>query len=205
MYNILCPQGRNGEIMNIKKFFGNYSYHCVKIFVDQIAIAVFGLALAITTAKANSTNDPNQIQPMTVAVSVGAVIFFLVMAGQIAFRCGVEDREKISLGRFPKNNYTGFLMGIIANIPNLVLAVVYAVFRLFEATGGIAAFANLAMKLIYGEYLGILSIPISGTKLGMMPLSFFLITLPSIIACGIAYYLAVNGIIEFRPTKDKLE
>ena len=205
MYNILCPRGRNGEIMNIKKFFGNYSYHCVKIFVDQIAIAVFGLALAITTAKANSTNDPNQIQPMTVAVSIGAVIFFLVMAGQIAFRCGVEDREKISLGRFPKNNYTGFLMGIIANIPNLVLAVVYAVFRLFEATGGIAAFANLAMKLIYGEYLGILSIPISGTKLGMMPLSFFLITLPSIIACGIAYYLAVNGIIEFRPTKDKLE
>ena len=205
MYNILCPRGRNGEIMNIKKFFSNYSYHCVKIFVDQIAIAVFGLALAITTAKANSTNDPNQIQPMTVAVSVGAVIFFLVMAGQIAFRCGVEDREKISLGRFPKNNYTGFLMGIIANIPNLVLAVVYAVFRLFEATGGIAAFANLAMKLIYGEYLGILSIPISGTKLGMMPLSFFLITLPSIIACGIAYYLAVNGIIEFRPTKDKLE
>ena len=205
MYNILCPRGRNGEIMNIKKFFSNYSYHCVKIFVDQIAIAVFGLALAITTAKANSTNDPNQIQPMTVAVSVGAVIFFLVMAGQIAFRCGVEDREKISLGRFPKNNYTGFLMGIIANIPNLVLAVVYAVFRLFEATGGIAAFANLAMKLIYGEYLGILSIPISGTKLGMMPLSFFLITLPSIIACGFAYYLAVNGIIEFRPTKDKLE
>ena len=191
--------------MNIKKFFSNYSYHCVKIFVDQIAIAVFGLALAITTAKADSANDPNQIQPMTVVVSVGAVLFFLIMAGQIAFKCGVEDREKISLGRFPKNNYTGFLMGLIANIPNLVLAVMYAVFGLFEATGGIAAFANLAMKLIYGEYLGILSIPVNGTKLGMMPVSFFLIALPSIIACGIAYYLAVNGIIEFRPTKDKLE
>ncbi len=191
--------------MGIKKFFGNYSYHCVKIFVDQIAIAVFGLALAITTAKANSSADPDKIQPMTVAVSVGAVIFFLVMAGQIAFRCGVEDREKISLGRFPKNNYTGFFMGLAANIPNLVLAVMYAVFGLFETTSGIAAFANLTMKLIYGEYLGILSIPINGTKLGMMPLSFFLITLPSVVACGIAYYLAVNGIIEFKPTKDKLE
>ena len=189
----------------MKKFFSNYSYHCVKIFVDQIAIAVFGLALAISVAKGQSDADPNKIQPLTVAVSVCAVLFFLIMAGQIAFKCGVEDREKISLGRFPKNNYTGFLMGLAANIPNLVLAVMFAVFGLFEATGGIAAFANLAMKLIYGEYLGILSIPINGTKLGMMPLSFFLITIPSILACGIAYYLAVNGIVEIKPTKDKLE
>lgn len=189
----------------MKKFFSNYSYHCVKIFVDQIAIAVFGLALALSVGKAQSDADPNKIQPLTVAVSICAVLFFLIMAGQIAFKCGVEDREKISLGRFPKNNYTGFLMGLVANIPNLVLAVMYAVFGQFEATGAIAAAANLSMKLIYGEYLGILAIPINGTKLGMMPLSFFLITIPSIVVCGIAYYLAVNGIVEIKPTKDKLE
>lgn len=196
---------RNGEYIDMKRFLSNYSYHCVKIFVDQIAIAVFGLALALSVGKAQSDADPNKIQPMTVAVSVCAVLFFLVMAGQIAFRCGTEDREKISLGRFPKNNYTGFLMGLTANIPNLVLAVMYAVFGLFEATGGIAAFANLTMKLIYGEYLGILAIPINGTKLGIMPLSFFLITIPSIVVCGITYYLAVNGVVEIKPTKDKLE
>lgn len=191
--------------MGIKKFFNSYSYHCVKIFVDQLAIAIFGLALAISIGSTQSTADPNQIQPWTVVASVCSVIFFLVMIGQIAFKTGVEDREKIQLGRFPKNNYTGFLMGLVANIPNLVLAVMYAVFGLFEATGGIAAFANLAMKLIYGEYLGILSIPINGTKLGMMPLSFFIITIPAIITCGVTYYFAVNGIIEIKPPKSKLE
>ncbi len=191
--------------MGIKKFFSYYSYNCVKIFVDQLAIAIFGLAVSISIGSTQSSADPNKIQPLTVAASVCAVAFFLVMIGQIAFKCGVEDKERIHLGRFPKNNYTGFLMGLIANIPNLVLAVMYAVFSLFEATGGIAAFANLAMKLIYGEYLGILSIPINGTKLGMMPLSFFIITIPAIVTCGIAYYLAVNGIIEIKPAKNKLE
>ena len=39
----------------------------------------------------------HKIQPLTVAVSVCAVLFFLIMAGQIAFKCGVEDREKIIL------------------------------------------------------------------------------------------------------------
>lgn len=183
--------------MNFKEFVKYYSYGFVRIFVDQIAIALFAVAVA--------TGANGMSHTLVIASSVFSVLFFLFMVAELTFRQGTADSEKIALGRFKKNNLTGLYMGLFANIPNLILALMYAICRLFEAGNGAAAFANVAMKLIYGEYLGLLTIEVGGRTLGLNPISFFVMMVPALLTAFIGYYVGVNNIIVIKPTKKDLE
>ncbi len=178
--------------MRFKDFWKKYSYVIVRCFVDQIAIAVFALAVAIGVAISSPV--------LLLASSVFSVLFFMFMIGLMCWKAGVEDKEKIDLGRFKGNSLTGLYIGLLANIPNFVLAVMYALFD-----GKVGAFANLALKLIYGEYLGILSIQVGENKLGLYPISFFVILIPAILATFVGYLLGVKGIIKPKITKKDLE
>lgn len=183
--------------MKFKEFIKNYSYVIVRIFVDQLAVAVFALAVAIGTAK--------NFMTLTIFSSIFSVLFFAFMIGHMTYQAGVVDREKIALGRFKKNIFSGLIMGALANIPNFLLAVLYAIGGMFEATKGIASFANIAAKLIYGEYLGLLSIKVDGVSLGLMPISYFVIIIPALIATTLGYIIGVNGIITPKVTKKDME
>ena len=183
--------------MKFKEFWKRYSYGIVRIFVDQIAIAIFAAAVAFGTA--------TKYMNLTVGSSFFSVFFLLFMVAELTFRTGVEDREKIALGRFEKNNLTGLYMGLLANIPNFVLAVIYAVISHIDSLQNVAGLANVIMKLIYGEYLGILTLEVGGTKLGLMPVSFFLMIVPPVIAAFLGYFLGANGIITPKPSKKDME
>lgn len=178
--------------MNFKEFWGKYSYVIVRCFVDQIAIAVFALAVAISVAASSPA--------LLLGSSVFSVLFFAFMIGSMCWKTGVSDKEKIDVGRFKGNSLTGLYIGLLANAPNFVLAVLYALFD-----GKVGAFANLTMKLIYGEYLGILSIQAGENKLGLYPISFFVILIPGILATLVGYLLGVKGIIKPKVTKKDLE
>lgn len=183
--------------MKFKEFWTHYSYSAVRIFVDQIAIAIFAAAVAFGTAYKNPT--------LMLVSSFFSVGFLLFMVAELTFRNGFEDREKIALGRFKKNNLTGLYMGLLASVPSLLLALAYAVLSCFDSMKNIAGVINVIMKLIYGEYLGILTLEAGGTKLGLMPISFFLIVVPTVLAALVGYIFGVNGIITPKPTKKDLE
>ncbi len=185
-------------MMEFKEFWKKYSYGIVRIFVDQIAISLFAFAVALGLANDN--------MPLAIASSVFSILFFMFMVAELCFRQGASDKEKIDLGRFQRNNLTGLYMGLLASVPNFVLAVGYAVFHSIEATqGSIDGFFNLAMKLISGEYLGLLAIKVGGNTLGIYPISYFVIIIPGVLAAFLGYYLGVSGKIVIKPTKKDLE
>lgn len=184
--------------MKLKEFFRYYSYSIVRILVDQIAIALFAVAIAIALA--------GKSMPMTVASSIFSIFFFMFMVAELSFRQGASDKEKTDLGRFKKNDLTGFYMGLIANIPNLVITLGFNLFYFIPATrGSVSGVFGLIIKLICGEYLGLFSIDIGSMKLSSFPPVYFLAIIPCIFAAWLGYYLGVNGRIVVKPTKKDLE
>ena len=194
--------------MNFKEFWKYYSYGIVRIFIDQIAIAVFGVAVALGCAAAAQSLGEAKSQMFTLISGAFAALFFLFMVAELTFRQGVTDREKTELGRFKKSSLTGLYMGLLANVPNFILALGYTVFYLIEATkGSVSGFFGLACKLVMGEYLGILSIRVgeSGALLSSIPYMYFVVIIPCLIAAFLGYFLGVNGIITPRLTKKDFE
>ncbi len=160
--------------MNFKEFWKYYSYGIVRIFVDQLAIAIFAFAVALGVAASNMT--------LAIASSIFAVLFFMFMTAELCFKQGVSDKEKTDLGRFEKNNLTGLYMGLLANVPNFVLALGFALFSLIEATrGSVSGFFGLALKFVMGEYLGLFTLKINGSMIGSFPISYFIAMLPSVL------------------------
>ena len=184
--------------MKFKEFFKYYSYSIVRIFVDQIAIALFAVAVALALA--------NKSMPMTVASSIFSIVFFLFMVAELSFRQGAADKEKTDLGRFKRNDLTGLYIGLIANVPNFVITLGFNVFYFIEATrGSVSGVFGLIIKLICGEYLGLLSFDVGSMKLSSFPPVYFLVMIPCILAAWLGYYLGVSGRIVIKPTKKDLE
>ena len=57
----------------MKKFFIEHSYDMVKMFLNQFAIAVLGMVLALATAMAENALLKN-------ITSVGAILFYLFLS-----------------------------------------------------------------------------------------------------------------------------
>ena len=96
-------------------------------------------------------------------------------------------------------------MGLIASIPNFVLALLHAFLALVPSLQNYKGIVNVIMKLIYGEYLGLLTLSVGERKLGEMILPFFIMIIPTLLAAFFGYYFAINGIIVPKPTKKDLE
>lgn len=192
--------------LSFKEFWSNYSYSSARIFIDQIAIAIFGVAVALGTASAAPTIGEKTATILTVVSSVFAILFFLFMVAELCFRQGAEDREKNENGSRTKNNFIGLYMGLLANVPNFVLILGYTVFSYIPATAGSASgFFGLATKLLMGEYLGLFSLKPAGAMLSSIPPMYFIAIIPCLLASFLGYYLGVNGIITIKPTKKDFE
>lgn len=189
-----------------KEFWNRYSYGVVRIFVDQIAIAVFALAVALGTSAATKTMGEESARLLTVASSIFAILFFLFMVAELCFREGASDKERTDNGRMRRNDLTGLYMGLLANLPNFVLALGYTVFYAIEATrGSLSGVFGLISKLVMGEYLGLFSIKLGGTMMSSIPPMYFLTIIPCALAAWLGYYLGVSGKIIIKPTKKDLE
>jgi len=170
----------------MKTFFHDYLYTSIKMLVDQLAISIFGLVLALASLAANSN-------ALTIVVSAFSILFYLFLIYTMAWEVGAKDRISVDVGKKPYRPHTGVLIALVANIPNFVVAIFYAIGAPFMATHSWAGSMNgilmTVSALTEGMYRGILSvITISGTELYKFWWSYFLIILPSLVAAWIAYF-----------------
>ncbi len=177
----------------MKDFFRKYSYSIVKMFVNQFAISIFGSVLAMATA--SSGNDV-----LTLVVSIGAVIFYLFLLYMMTWEIGAKDRVSVDLGKKEYRPLTGALLSLIANIPNFIIAILFAAGVIFKSD--MTRFVSrIAYILIEGMYLGIMSVlPFGWLESGVRPLydssilAYFLLTVPAIVTCGLAYFLGHKNV-----------
>ena len=174
----------------MKDFFQRYSYESVHLFLNQVAIGLFGLVLALASGMAK--NDA-----LRTGTSVFAVVFFLFLQFAAAWRVGSEDRVSVDLGKRKADLTVPVKMWLLANSLNLLLALCisfgiwFSNVSFFSTLGGAAT----AIKyVLVGMYAGILAINVGGQPLNAYWFMHFVTTLPALAAVFASYLCGLKNI-----------
>ena len=188
----------------MKKFFHEYSYNIVKMFVNQFAIALFGFFLAMATMGINPESE--SFDWLTFIVGIFAAVFYLFLIYTLAWDIGAKDKISIDVRKKPYRPHLGLLISLVANIPNLALAFL----NIFSTLGnesegsnslfkdGIRVIIRLAPEFFNGMYYGIidsLRIIIKGELIPLNRLwpTFFLTIIPAMLTSWLAYFLGLKN------------
>ena len=174
----------------MKSFFKNHSYDMVTMLLNQIAIALFGFTLVLAAMKINNDALRN-------VASIFSVLFYLVLLYIKAWDIGFKDKISVEQGKKANNSLRGALISLCANAINYVLAILIMLRALlpsvsaFESIGGVA---QAIAVFVQGMYTGILVNPVGGAPLNTYWISYFIIPLPAILVCGLAYYFGLHDV-----------
>ena len=176
----------------IKQFFVRYSYDAVKMFVDQMALSLFGLSLAVATVKNNKT--------LMLLTSIGAVIFYVFILYGVSWKMGDEDRKRIRRGEDGGQAYTGTLVSILAKSLNFIMAILIAI-GIWANIENLYSIPKMITLLTQGMYQGILTyIPVGMEGETVLNLYtqwwiYFLLPIPAMLTSTIGYLMGKAGIL----------
>ena len=89
----------------MRKFFHDYSYNIVKMFVNQFAISIFGVSLTFATTSAHG--ESQGFDTLTVVVSILSVLFYLFLIYTLAWEIGAKDKISVDAGKKPYRPHLG--------------------------------------------------------------------------------------------------
>jgi len=183
----------------MKKFMERYSYECVHLFLNQIAIGLFGMSLALAAGMAKS-------EPLRTVTGICSVIFFLILQYNLMWKVGANDRLADDLGKLKVNYSVPFFMWLLANSLNILLAVfiglgtLFSDVEFFSAVGGFSATIKL---IIEGMYTGLLAINVGGDPLNSYWFMHLVTPLPALLVGYLAYFLGSKNIRIIPREKEK--
>lgn len=172
----------------MKFFFKDNSYSIFKMFINQIGMTIFGIALSFATPG----------NTLFMLSSIFAACFYMVLLYTMTWDIGFEEKVRIDAKRLKYNRYKGLYMSLVANIPNFIIAVLIIVGKYVPGAGGVFAVGSGAAALLEGMYIGIVNVVFK-----FNPFAYLLIILPSLLTCFIAYIAGVKGFRIFPAPKNK--
>ena len=187
----------------MKSFMDRYSYESVHLFLNQVAIGIFGMVLSLASGMAQDENLRN-------VTSAFSVLFFLFLQFIAMWKVGANDRVSYDLGKLKKDYSIPVKMWLLANSLNLLLALIISLGIWFEgagALGPVASFATVVKLMIEGMYTGLLAINVGGVALNSLWYMHFLTTIPALIVIFVAYILGFKNLTSigklFAPKTEK--
>lgn len=180
---------------NEDSFFGRYSYTMVKLFLNQFAIGLFGAVITLALSKIGG-DDESLSDTVMIVASVLATLFYMFLTYTTIWTVGAKDRISSDVGKLIVMPMRGVLISLIANVPGLVVAILYTISEFAGQTG-----MKLAMRVVTlflnGMYYGLLAGAPAGAadeaKLLNYWWMYFLVLLPAIIVTGVGYYLGTRN------------
>lgn len=133
-------------------------YDIVKLYVNQIGITIFSVFLYTAVS---FIEDEQLSATVLTAVSVFAILFYLVLIYYVMWEHGAKDKIRIDGGRHDAPRAKGFLMGLFANVPNLLFALLTILFLIIYMCGGtgvadaLGAF-DMIMRFHASMYMGLI-------------------------------------------------
>ena len=141
------------------KFFKENSYDVVRLFINQIGIAIFSLILytALGTVKIEADN----LYTFKAIISIFAILFYFALLYTVAWDWGAKDNIRIEGKRMEPVKLKGARLAFWANVPNFVFAFVYALtMGLYcigvEGAKNLSAVFNVIVRFIMSMHLGLL-------------------------------------------------
>ena len=142
------------------KIFKENSYDIVRLYVNQLGIMIFSMLLY--TAVGSFENE-SLSSSLSVFVSVFSTCFYLVLLYYAMWEIGAKDKIRIDGGRMTPCKNKGLVMGLFANVPNLVLGllsvILMSAFLLGGGDGVYAGFLvfNTIMRFHASMLLGVIT------------------------------------------------
>ncbi len=173
----------------MKTFFKEYFSKSVKMFMTQLVISIFGLSLTIALGMTNNAFAQ-------VAASAAAALFYLFMVYAESWNIGSHDIIRVDGGRLKERRLTGLYVALLANVPNILLALGTALgFAVadggfFSSLGGSCATAAL---FIEGMYTGLLTLRVAGAPLNSYAITYFVTVIPALAVSTWAYWMGLRG------------
>lgn len=168
----------------MKAFFRQYSYSIIKMFVNQFAISIFGAVLSLATAAAKNN-------VLTIGISVFSIIFYLFLIYTMTWEIGAKDRISVDCGKKEYRPHTGLVLSVFANIPNLIIAILFTVAAPFMHSqrwaGNLNAVLIAVSVFVEGMYLGIVS------RLQHNWWVYFLVIVPALLTAWFSYYMGFKN------------
>ncbi len=177
-------------------YYGKTSSLISKLFIHQFGLTVFGMLLY--SAAAVSGNHS-----LVIGFSVFSALFYLFLLYVLMWETGASDKIRIDGGRMKKDVFKGFKVTLLANIPNYVFAVASTLGYLFIDRSVVDASGNFttpewainvhAISQTVGFYLNSMYAGIAdGLGISTAPYWLFILTVPSLIVCGLGYWLGTR-------------
>lgn len=168
----------------MKQFFSRYSYDSMRMFLDQFAISLFGFSLALAADKTKSNS-------FLWVVSIASILFYLFLIMDVARRIGDRDRVSVEIGKQRFSPVRGFLISLVANSVNLIMALIIMILTFLPGTN--PAMAKLITSLLNGMYFGVYRlVSVGGTALQGLWWAYFLLPLPALLVSTLGYIAGVK-------------
>lgn len=162
----------------MKAYLSKYSYTMVKLFINQFAIALFGIALAFASSAAGRNT-------LLVVTSICSVVFMLFLQYAVMWEVGAKDGISAEARKEKRGLWRGLAIAFGGNLINFVLALL----TLFPQDSTLESIGRFISLLLNGMYMGILSQSIGGVRLNTVDWPFFALIVPSLAVCSVAYIL----------------
>ena len=171
----------------MKEFLKSRSYDMVKMFLNQFAVAIFGVGLAFAAGKAGNPVLRN-------VSSVFSILFYLFLLYVMTWEIGFHDKTGVDLGKKKREPLTGLWLSLCANAPNFLFAILISLAAWFNVPlfSKLGAFATGAAVLLEGMYTGLLANHVGGDPLNSYWWIYFLIPIPAMITCMVSYCLGLK-------------
>ena len=172
----------------MKEFLKKHSYNMMKMFLNQFAIAIFGLVLALATGMAE--NDTLQV-----VSSIGSIVFYMFLLYAMTFEIGLKDKTSVDYGRCAAKPLTGLYISLCANSINFLMAILILIGHLSsnQFLSDLGGGAAVAAVLLEGMYTGLLAVDVGGVPLNSLIWPFFAIIVPALAASAIGYLFGLKG------------
>ncbi len=191
------------------KFLKENSYDIVKLFINQIGIAIFSMALYSAVSIA-LPGDDGLSSTIEICISIFATLFYMLLVYTAMWEIGAKDRIRMDGGKMVRKPFKGLLMGIVANAPNFLLcgfamlAMGLYLLNGVEWLKGVFAVLNLLFGFIESMYLGVVIniFPIAGdatayasdTIYFYRTIAYFLMPVIAISITSLGYFLGVRNL-----------
>lgn len=172
----------------MKDFFQKHSYNMMKMFLNQFAIAIFGLVLALATGMAENYT-------LQVVASIGSIVFYMFLLYAMTFEIGLKDKTSVDYGRCAAKPLTGLYISLCANSINFLMAVLILIGELSsnQFLSNLGGGAAVAAVLLEGMYTGLLAVDVGGVPLNSLIWPFFAIIVPALLTSTIGYFFGLKG------------
>lgn len=142
------------------KIFKENSYDIVRLYINQLGIMIFSMLLYTAVG---SFDSEKLSASLSIFVSIFSACFYLVLVYYVVWEIGAKDKIRIDGGRAEPCKCKGLVMGLFANVPNLILGLFTLIFlSIFLGTGNdvinsVFLIFNLVTRFHASMYLGVIT------------------------------------------------